>query len=903
MSADRAVARAYLQPPANACWRWADNGEVMAWHDGSTVAFRQEIVAVLERLAPQKLPPFPAVALFLAACRGKVPQVEQVIGAGSKSESCHNDRATLLTAARTQLKVQVEAALKELEKLRDFPLDLFTSLKEKPALAEIIFESARVERHVDAAPVLRGICELRFDDELNWLTHGEWSTDNVRHVFIIAQGLKPYSAETLRLRLQTALDEIPDAADLALTPSQRAQRLLDELARDDEHAGLARAARELMAALRLPRRLAEQDELALGGVSDISNHGPLDRLLLTELAHDDLTLAVRVALNEALYLRREPPSREPPSGLALLLDSGVRMWGLPRAFATAVALAFAVKESRHKSVAAWRANGVEVSSVDLFSRAGLIKHLAELETSAHPGAALKAFARVLDPANATDGQSAVAHMDTVLITHRDALSDPAFRRALSEAPRLGGFIATVDRNGSFALHELPLSHQRPLCEATLNLEEIFRDPRSVTELVDHSASSELPAIFRARPFPLLLPVTGSVESLWNTAGCTFAVMKDGRVLRWKSNSKQGAQQLANGTPTGKTIWFRGQANGGAYVVKWQQSSKRLLFLAADEEGCTEREIGKMSDCPGAIWVQGNVLFLIRRKGTQFCDLNTGQILGAVATPAGWQHCQGRVFKSLDKWSVVNWNGLAPVWDEITLPQPLRTEDVVLVFDRENAPAPFILTRRGAVQSLTGAPIFYVPHRVQQAKASQDGHRLLFNGAIENGPHLLDLEQRKVRPAHNGETALEQNTVPTRSVRTRFAAIQARAPEMLILYSAQGGGLKITSGGVTALGKRAARPSDAVPFRPFPSPRSLGCQLGVAEWPNGSKAFLDSRGLLHLKSHDTTAPEITLVLCEGPLAVWCSDGVRAGPPFYCPGERVWRADAWPKRLRAFVESVC
>ena len=31
---------------------------------------------------------------------------------------------------------------------------------------------------------------------------------------------------------------------------------------------------------------------------------------MSELAHDDLTLSARVALNEALYLRREPPVRE-----------------------------------------------------------------------------------------------------------------------------------------------------------------------------------------------------------------------------------------------------------------------------------------------------------------------------------------------------------------------------------------------------------------------------------------------------------------------------------------------------------------------------------------------------------------------------------------------------------------
>ena len=100
-----------------------------------------------------------------------------------------------------------------------------------------------------------------------------------------------------------------------------------------------RAARELLAALRLPRPLVVREDLPIGGVADLTNRGDLDRLLLSELAHDDLTLATRVALNEALYMRREPPLGEPPRTLWLLLDSGVRLWGWPRVFATAAALA------------------------------------------------------------------------------------------------------------------------------------------------------------------------------------------------------------------------------------------------------------------------------------------------------------------------------------------------------------------------------------------------------------------------------------------------------------------------------------------------------------------------------------------------------------------------------------
>ena len=55
-------------------WHWDIESEdlaadVVAWTDGSTIAFRPEIRAVLESLSPDGLPPFDAVVLLLAACR------------------------------------------------------------------------------------------------------------------------------------------------------------------------------------------------------------------------------------------------------------------------------------------------------------------------------------------------------------------------------------------------------------------------------------------------------------------------------------------------------------------------------------------------------------------------------------------------------------------------------------------------------------------------------------------------------------------------------------------------------------------------------------------------------------------------------------------------------------------
>ena len=143
-----------------------------------------------------------------------------------------------------------------------------------------------------------------------------------------------------------------------------------------------------MAVVHLPRKISESDELPMGGVSDITNRGPLDRLLTSELAHDDTTLALRVATNEALYLRRETPPKTPTPRRLILIDVGIRMWGVPRVFAAATAMALTATADAHAGALTFRVHGDRVEAADLTTRQGLVGHLSVLEPDPHPGPAV-----------------------------------------------------------------------------------------------------------------------------------------------------------------------------------------------------------------------------------------------------------------------------------------------------------------------------------------------------------------------------------------------------------------------------------------------------------------------------------------------------------------------------------
>ncbi len=241
MNAERQQALDYLRASVNSPWRWDEDGNVVVWSDGTTLAFREEIAQILQWLAPNGLPSFGAIVLMLAACRGKFPPITSLLGdsAAPLSQGL-GSKAALLFTARSQLAAQIKAALEQLKKLSTFPSELTSGVKAKCILAEAIFETAKVERFITAAAVLSGIKEPFTDSELNDNLDKPKDANLVRQLHIVAEGLKLHTPDSLALRLRTGLDALPEEIDADLPVAERARRLIEDLSRDREHGAVAR---------------------------------------------------------------------------------------------------------------------------------------------------------------------------------------------------------------------------------------------------------------------------------------------------------------------------------------------------------------------------------------------------------------------------------------------------------------------------------------------------------------------------------------------------------------------------------------------------------------------------------------------------------------------------------------
>src|SRR5262249_43059870 len=146
------------------------------------------------------------------------------------------------------------------------------------------------------------------------------------------------------------------------------------------------------------------------------------------LAYDDETLAMRIALKEALYIRRESPSHPTARRRAVLVDTSLRLWGRPRVYAAAVALALATAQDDEPelSVTIDVADLASWKSVDVGTRAGAVELLSCLSPGLHPAESVVSWSMHGIPDDLP--------CDPILITTDDTLADPNLRLALGSLP-------------------------------------------------------------------------------------------------------------------------------------------------------------------------------------------------------------------------------------------------------------------------------------------------------------------------------------------------------------------------------------------------------------------------------------------------------------------------------------
>lgn len=595
MSDQRNKVVGYFKPTTNYFWQWTEAGYVIEWRQGDTICYREDLVNILKKLAPEGWPALGSILLILSACRekagtaadqGVIYSMLRMLDFFEKNRvALHDSKSTMLEGIRF---LQNVAALPvELRSGTSRTWLLYVIFKEvKPKISSEntayfinVFNSGKLdstlfdERNVDyGTTFLKSLhVEHLFRDDMIWLQR--------------AAEAFPTMAD-LETAVRTGMSNVPDAAEIEV-PIQETGDLLEQLAEDPNTAGLAQLTHRLIAALNIPMHAHGSSDQLFGGVSDITNRGNFDRLLLSELAHDDLSLMARLANNEALYLRREELPSNPEKQRILLIDTTIKMWGLPRVFAVSAALACARNNKAKAQVSSYTLFGNDFKEVDLTTKEGVVNSLEHLHAALHCGRGLTSF---MEQAKLTQDD------EVFLITDEEAAHNVLFQSIIHSLKKPVNFLVTVNRNGQLQFYEYIKGRRKLLSEAKFDLQELLFKTKTKAKAekkelpVRQDLSGHLPGFLQEYPSPLFFPAA----KIRFFADCFYELARDHvvcitidqRVLYW-DNRKRGARVLIEYLEPGR-FCFGSTDVSMIYILVYSASTRCCeLYKASPENGNVE----------------------------------------------------------------------------------------------------------------------------------------------------------------------------------------------------------------------------------------------------------------------------------------------------------------------------
>ena len=904
--------RNYLTPSSDACWRWDETGESVVWRDGTTIAFWSEIVVILRAFNDQGWPSFNALVLLLAACRSTWGSVADVNLAHAKElvqEIAAREQVVLLWFARCLSGLQAVAELPAIQR---------ESAEARLTLCRMVFSKNQfphllLETVISLLPHLPSALG-RPPDSLHVLP---WRHILRTDLHVLSIGLAELSEARLALKTKTGVEELPaPATDVPPITSTQVRQVLD--ADDDDEIGfVVRLARSVLGALPMYQRLSEPEGLPLGGIVDLQNRGQLDHLVLSELAHDDDVLTARLALSEALYLRRETPERTPDGARLILLDVGVRQWGTARLVALASALALAAQGDPRQPVRAWVALGHGLREINLGTRDGVVEALACLRPEPTPAAALPAFVR-----------QARARDELMLITGPRALADADLEHALSKTG-YAGLIATTTSAGAFRLLHRGARGQRELAAAQLDLERCrIRPNRRQTKTMTAVDGTTADPINRIAPFPLRLPHHLDLAQAVGLPGGegVLSVSPRGH-LTWWDDPDAGPRRLLSDLPIGRVMALGRTDERLLWVLIHRRSDKRLVLCVSDDgSGYSVTELESLPDGEEIVttWLVGEVLLVVMTRRQLISYTFDGRRYKQMTLPANarWRH--GRYLRDGQDWHriLVDDDGFRLL--RVVGPPGINSWRLIncLVLDIEQRDGPRMVDQLDLWKVMTPStlssewkiplppPVLRQMEKNPSEKliwrvsaASRNGQRLIFKANGSGGSFGYDVARRQhfagdprlLEPGilawTQGNQGILAHTVSISVDLGRLRVHNQRASIHLFEVDAGVLRLRFDEKVLTSNGKQ---------IRLIPGGERH------RRWHradhDGVVVFLDGSGLLHLTDSTGQLPAIALVLADGDTACWCSDGWVHGPRRFlgaqssAPGSQVATVlDAYVRRL--------
>ncbi len=566
----------YFQAYKDYFWVWEDNAEVISISRGSTIAYREFLASVLESLSEQGLPPFGALLLAIIATnqapdKNKGPFFNSL--EGKRNTPLQKVEAIILETIRHDqyndqgLRETLTEALSFLNMLSNLPPQYTTGAK-RIQLFQTLFASCHnmVSAEKSKALLLQA-SELLSNYRGNFIEYvsrlKDYSYANFHKDFrcIGLLGKKftdPSSIIEHMANVPEVKEPILPGPPLTLDAEPKKplpEDLVRELIENPKTFHVGSLIKMIRSGLSIPMHHNLPSSQPLGGISDLTNKGDFDKLLIAEFANEDIILLSRLANNEALYLHRETPPHADDQERIILLDLSLRNWGTPKVLAFAILLAIAKHPKTDIHCAAF-AIGRSYHPIRFDQADEIIESLQLLDDSLHSAMGLELFFKEYKSAKKPE---------IIFIASRDVFRLPAIQHVISGHRADFKYWITTDEEGNIELFKNLHNNRKLVQHIQLPLQTLWKKDDNQAGPPTMEGNSFM------RKYPILYPVPLSIKGILPVSDFrVFVVTGQKKLFRlygaYPEAGTRGWELILENVPASPNDCALGKDENGDYLL-------------------------------------------------------------------------------------------------------------------------------------------------------------------------------------------------------------------------------------------------------------------------------------------------------------------------------------------------
>ncbi len=484
--------KVYFQSYENYFWEWKTDEDVpgdAGYNDHNllsvpgvgAIAYRPYVMEILKELQPNGWPVFGALLMVLYAM-----QDDYIDFAGPLRQTADFYR-------EENIDFDTDGAIEFLQKIKQLP-KAYKYGQNRIILLHTIFSDTSGITPVHAEAALNRYYKKPYEIAVS--AEKKQATSSVLY-----RDLKTLNKNDKFPTVQSVIDAMkgfagePELNDEVMeeeTTTDTDRDFIRELIENPKTFQVGSLIKRIWSGLRIPMRHLSPGEQPVGGISDMTNKGDFNRLLLSEFANEDEVFISRMANNEALYIQREVPPEENIFERIILIDTSLRNWGTPKVLAFASAIAV-IKHPKAHSECKIFALGQTAVPVSLNKVEEVVENLNQVSPVLEVSKAMEKF---------FDEEHTGKDIEVFFITHQENMADEKVQKVVHQNRDRLKFLVTTNSDGEINFYKHHKGTRKHIQRIQLPLQELWANPPSQKRTVSNfnGKKTDLP-----QNYPILFP--------------------------------------------------------------------------------------------------------------------------------------------------------------------------------------------------------------------------------------------------------------------------------------------------------------------------------------------------------------------------------------------------------------